>query len=39
MAEAHVLIFDEPTPGVDVGAKSEIYRLIVGLADKPSQAA
>lgn len=27
-----VLIFDEPTRGVDVGAKEEIYKLIEGLA-------
>ena len=28
-----VLVFDEPTQGVDVGAKVEIHRLIRGLAD------
>lgn len=27
-----VMIFDEPTRGIDVGAKSEIYKLIVDLA-------
>ncbi|WP_354066481.1 sugar ABC transporter ATP-binding protein [Devosia sp. 2618] len=29
-----VLILDEPTRGVDIGAKSEIYRLIEDLASK-----
>jgi L-arabinose transport system ATP-binding protein len=29
-----VLIFDEPTRGIDVGAKAEIYRLIEALADE-----
>jgi ribose transport system ATP-binding protein len=28
-----VIIFDEPTQGVDVGAKAEIHRLIRRLAD------
>ncbi len=28
-----VIIFDEPTRGIDVGAKFEIYRLMRGLAD------
>lgn len=27
-----ILIFDEPTRGIDVGAKTEIYKLIDGLA-------
>ncbi len=34
MAEAEILIFDEPTRGIDVGAKAEIYRLIEGLAEQ-----
>jgi L-arabinose transport system ATP-binding protein len=31
-AKPRVLILDEPTRGIDVGAKAEIYRLIDGLA-------
>jgi ribose transport system ATP-binding protein len=31
--QPRVIIFDEPTRGIDVGAKSEIYRLMRGLAD------
>jgi len=31
-AGANVLIFDEPTHGIDVGAKEEIYRLMRDLA-------
>lgn len=33
-AESEILIFDEPTRGIDVGAKSEIYRLIRKLAEE-----
>jgi ribose transport system ATP-binding protein len=29
-----VMIFDEPTRGIDVGAKSEIYKLMRALADE-----
>ena len=32
--EPDILIFDEPTRGIDVGAKYEIYRLIHQLADQ-----
>lgn len=31
LSEADVFIFDEPTKGVDVGSKAEIYELIGGL--------
>ncbi len=33
-AEPRILIFDNPTQGVDVGAKEEIYRLILGFANE-----
>jgi len=32
--EPRVLILDEPTRGIDVGAKAEIYRHIAALADE-----
>jgi ribose transport system ATP-binding protein len=32
--EPKVLIFDEPTRGIDVGAKAEVYRLMRALADR-----
>ncbi len=32
MADCDILIFDEPTRGIDVGARAEIYRLINQLA-------
>ncbi len=33
-AESEILIFDEPTVGIDVGSKSEIYVLMADLAKK-----
>jgi ribose transport system ATP-binding protein len=32
-AESEILIFDEPTVGIDVGSKSEIYQLMNKLAE------
>jgi ribose transport system ATP-binding protein len=32
-ADTDILIFDEPTRGIDVGAKSEIYKLLNDLAN------
>ena len=34
MTEARVLILDEPTRGIDVGAKQEIYQMMVELASQ-----
>lgn len=34
MTDMKVLFLDEPTRGIDVGAKSEIYKIIKDLADK-----
>lgn len=34
LTEPEVLMLDEPTRGIDVGAKFEIYKLIVELAEK-----
>jgi ribose transport system ATP-binding protein len=31
--EPEVMIFDEPTRGIDIGAKNEIYGLMRALAD------
>lgn len=33
-AESEIYIFDEPTRGIDVGAKTEIYKLINSLAEQ-----
>ena len=32
--DSEVFIFDEPTKGIDVGAKSEIYDIMRGMADQ-----
>ena len=29
-----IIIFDEPTRGIDVGAKTEIYKLVANLAEE-----
>jgi ABC-type sugar transport system ATPase subunit len=34
LTHADILIFDEPTRGIDVGAKAEVYRLIHRLASE-----
>ena len=31
-SDCDIIIFDEPTRGIDVGAKTEIYRLMIDLA-------
>jgi ribose transport system ATP-binding protein len=33
-ADSEIIIFDEPTRGIDVGAKSEIYKLMNNLIDQ-----
>ena len=33
-ADTDILIFDEPTRGIDVGAKSEIYKLLNDLQEE-----
>jgi ribose transport system ATP-binding protein len=32
LAEPDVIVFDEPTRGIDIGTKQQIYRLIQSLA-------
>ena len=34
LTKPEILLLDEPTRGIDVGAKYEIYQLIIDLADK-----
>ena len=34
LRDCDILFFDEPTRGIDVGAKAEIYKLLEGLADQ-----
>lgn len=34
LTQAKVIIIDEPTRGVDVGTKTEIYRIVRDMADK-----
>ncbi len=34
IGKANVFLFDEPTRGIDVGAKAEIYALMVGLLER-----
>ncbi|MEM7567438.1 MAG: sugar ABC transporter ATP-binding protein [Pseudomonadota bacterium] len=34
LRDCDILIFDEPTRGIDVGAKAEIYKLLNGLAEQ-----
>jgi ribose transport system ATP-binding protein len=34
MTNAEIFIFDEPTRGIDVGAKEEIYKIMIGLLEQ-----
>jgi len=36
MSDSDVYLFDEPTKGIDVGGKHELYRLIIDLAKRGS---
>ena len=35
--KAKVLVFDEPTAGIDIGAKHEIYKMIRALAEEENK--
>jgi len=34
LRDCDILFFDEPTRGIDIGAKSEIYKLLNALAEQ-----
>jgi ribose transport system ATP-binding protein len=34
LRDCDILFFDEPTRGIDIGAKAEIYKLLQSLADQ-----
>jgi ABC-type sugar transport system ATPase subunit len=34
MSDARVFVFDEPTEGIDIGARAQVHELIRGLADR-----
>ncbi len=38
MKKSSILLFDEPTQGIDIGAKEEVYDIIRGFAGKPGAA-
>ncbi len=38
MKESKILLFDEPTQGIDIGAKEEVYDIIRGFAGKEETA-
>jgi ribose transport system ATP-binding protein len=38
MKKSNILLFDEPTQGIDIGAKEEVYDIIRGFAGKPDTA-
>ncbi|TGE31692.1 sugar ABC transporter ATP-binding protein [Desulfosporosinus sp. Sb-LF] len=34
LKNSNILLFDEPTQGIDIGAKEEVYKIIKNLSDK-----